>query len=385
MYRTLLLPLAIGSFIQVLPAAPATDAERLFTLKVGPLLSQKCNGCHGDDVDKIKGDLNMLTRESFLRGGEEIGTDVLIPGDADRSFLMDAIRWDDPDFEMPPKENDRLTEKQINEVAEWINAGAPWPNAEIQETIRLAERKRVVTEEGTLVDTSGGLGDGWTYRRYQPEDIWSFLPVEAPETPDDQANAIDAFVRGKLAAAGVEPASQADPRTLIRRATYDLHGLPPTPTETYEFSQAWKVDSEKAWSDLLDRLLASPHYGERWGQHWLDVARYADTGGFSNDYERSNAWRYRDYVIRSFNDDKPYDQFVREQLAGDEIDPEDPEMIVATGFLRMGPFDNAMVMKDEARQLYLDDVVNSVGQTFLSTTMRCFKCHDHKFDPLPTR
>ena len=122
---------------------------------------------------------------------------------------------------------------------------------------------------------------------------------------------------------------------------------------------------------LIDRLLSSHHYGERWGQHWLDVARYADTGGYSNDYERSNAWRYRDYVIRSFNDDKPYDQFVREQLAGDEIDPQDPEMVVATGFLRMGPFDNAMVMKEEARQLYLDDVVNSVGQTFLSTTMRC--------------
>ena len=365
-------------------AAP-DEADRLFTLKVGPLLAQKCNGCHGDDSEKIKGDFNMLTREGLLAGGKEIGASVVVPGKADESFLMEAIRWEDPDFEMPPKENDRLTEKEIATVAEWINAGAPWPDEPTQDAIRQEERKRKVTADGTLIETSGGLGDGWTFRRYQPEDVWAFQPVKRPPLPDPGANPVDAFVRAKLAAADVEPAPQSDPRTLIRRATYDLHGLPPTPAETYRFSEAWKLDPQAAWSDLLDRLLASPHYGERWGQHWLDIARYADTAGFSNDYERSNAWRYRDYVIRSFNEDKPYDQFVREQLAGDEIAPQDPEMIVATGFLRMGPFDNAMVMKEEARQLYLDDVVNSVGQTFLSTTMRCFKCHDHKFDPLPTR
>ncbi len=370
-----------------LGAAEFSEGDRLFTLKVGPLLSLKCNGCHGDDPEKIKGDFDMLTREALLKGGSEIGAEILVPGHASKSFLMKAIRWEDEDFEMPPKENDRLTETEIALVAKWIDDGAPWPNAQTQQAIRIEERSREITEDGVIIRTSGGLGDDWTYRRYKPEDVWAFRPVVSPDVPGDttKIHPIDAFVQKKLRASGFSPAPQADPRTLIRRATYDLTGLPPDPGETYEFHQAWKKDPDKAWSDLIDRLLASPHYGERWGQHWLDVARYADTGGYSNDYERSNAWRYRDYVIRSFNDDKPYDQFVREQLAGDEIDPENPEMIVATGFLRMGPFDNAMVKAPQARQLYLDDVVNSVGQTFLATTMRCFKCHDHKFDPLPTR
>lgn len=369
-------------------AAEHTGGERLFTLKVGPLLALKCNGCHGEDPEEIKGDYSMLTREDLLKGGDEIGTDVLVPGHAAKSFLMEAIRWDDPDFEMPPKENDRLTKEEIALVEKWIEGGAPWPDATAQNAIRLEERSRKVTDEGVILDTSGGLGDDWTHRRYKPEDIWAFLPVSKPEIPGGEnpnTNPIDAFVRQKLADAGFEPAPQADLRTLIRRMTYDLTGLPPTPKETHDFIEATIRNPQSAIENLIDRLLASPHYGERWGQHWLDVARYADTGGYSNDYERSNAWRFRDYIIRSFNTDKPYDQFVKEQLAGDEIDPDNPELIVASGFLRMGPFDNAMVKSAEARQIYLDDVVNSVGQTFLSTTMRCFKCHDHKFDPLPTR
>ncbi len=199
------------------------------------------------------------------------------------------------------------------------------------------------------------------------------------------------MIAERLKEAKVEPATQAEPLTLIRRATFDLIGMPPTPREVQDFQTAWKADPEVAWSDLIDRLLASPHYGERWGQHWLDVTRYADTAGYSNDYERSNMWRYRDYVIRSFNDDKPYNEFVVQQLAGDELwdqqpeDQRDPELLVATGFVRMGPWDPAMVKNPEARQIFIDDIVNSVGQTFLSTTLRCVKCHDHKFDPIPTR
>jgi mono/diheme cytochrome c family protein len=366
-------------------AADYTEAERLFTLKVGPMFAQKCNGCHGDDAEKIKGGLNMLTREDLLAGGEEFASGIIEPGNSDASFIMTAIRWEDADFEMPPKENDRLKPEQIELVGKWIDAGAPWPTDKLQKVIREDERKQPITEEGMIMTTSGGLGDEWTYRRYKPEDVWAFQPVKKPVVPAGEGNPIDAFVGQKLNDAGFERAEQADPRTLIRRATYDLTGLPVDPKETYDFIQAWNVNQEKAWSDLIDRLLASPQYGERWGQHWLDVTRYADTGGFSNDYERSNSWRYRDYVIRAFNNDKPYNEFVMEQLAGDEMDPKNPEMIVATGFLRMGPFDPAMVMKEEARQLYLDDVVNGVGQTFLSTTMRCFKCHDHKFDPLPTK
>lgn len=392
-----------------------TEADRHFTLKVAPILVEKCNGCHGDDPEKIKGDYNMMTRESLLAGGEVFGDEVIVLGKADESFFVDAIKWADPDFEMPPKENDRLTPEQITDVEQWINAGAPWPSDEIQLAIRQAESRKKVTDEGMIVDTSGGQSDEWTYRRYRPEEIWAFLPIEKPEVPSDSigsrptVNPVDSFVHSRLAGEDVSPAPQADSATLIRRATFDLTGLPPTPEEINAFRTAHADDPDSAWTDLIDRLLESPQYGERWAQHWLDVARYSDTGGYSNDYERSNMWRYRDYVIRSLNDDKPYDEFVIEQVAGDELadqslrsrikdwdayhkarekgdyNEQESEWLVASSFLRMGPWDPAMVKKPEARQMYLDDVVNSVGETFLSTTMRCFKCHDHKFDPLPTR
>lgn len=321
---------------------------------------------------------------------------------------------------MPPKENDRLTKEQTEFVRRWIVAGAPWPNGETQSRIRKREWSVIENEDGVIVPTSGGLADEWTYRRYKPEDIWAFRPVKRPEVPghvgSDVSNIeqglstkeeedpsqtfdlhnsllenryskhpIDSFIDRKLSDAKLQPAAQADSLTLLRRATYDLTGLPPTLDEIAEFQQAWDRGSQQAWKELVTRLLASPHYGERWGQHWLDVVRYADTAGFSNDYERSNAWRYRDYVIRSFNNDKPFNDFVIEQVAGDELRPNDPEATIATGMLRMGPWGTAMVPQDEARQLYLDDLVHNVGQAFLSMPLRCCKCHDHKFDPIPTR
>jgi len=362
--------------------------ERVFSMHVKRILAEKCNGCHGDDAEKIKGGLDLRNLEGFLTGGET-SDKVLVPGHADQSLLVTAIQWDDSDYEMPPKENDRLSEAQIVKVKNWINWGAPWPSDEIQREWQAFERSRERTDEGVLVKTIGGTSEGWTYRRYQDEAIWAFQPVGDPKVPDvrgdhSSQNPIDAFVRAKLDAAGHTPAPAADPRTLIRRVTYDLIGLPPKPEEIDQFIAASETDSEWAYKELIDRLLASPRYGERWAQHWLDVVRWADTGGFSNDFERSNAWRYRDYVIRSLNNDKPYNQFIREQLAGDEIDPSNPEMIVATGFLRAGPYDNNMIDDDVARQMWLDDLVNGVGQTFLGTAMRCCKCHDHKFDPLPT-
>ena len=304
---------------------------------------------------------------------------------------MTAIQWKDEDYEMPPKENDRLSEEQIGWMREWIRLGAPWPDQATRKRYLLEERAKPVTEDGILVKTSGGLSDEWTFRRYKPEDMWAFQSLEQPEVPIPGLNPIDSFVRAKLNQEKIEPGPTAPFRDLVKRAYLDLHGLTPTPYEIYQFRLAWDKDPQKAWVDLIDKLLESPHYGERSAQHWLDVARYADTAGFSNDYERSNMWRYRDYVTRSFNNDKPYDQFVVEQIAGDELWEDQPEekkdsqLLVASSFLRMGPWDPAMVLKPQARQLYLDDVVNSVGQTFLSTTMRCFKCHDHKFDPLPTR
>ncbi len=361
---------------------PARDgaADKLFTLKVLPLLKSKCLGCHGEDPEDLQGDYDVRTRSSLLKGGESKEL-ALVPGNPDKSPLFQAVNWEE--LEMPPKENDRLTKEQIEILRSWIAVGAPWPGPVIQKRIRLVESQKTSTKDGLIVETSGGLSDDWNSRRYKPESLWAFRPMADVELPLNTQNPIDAFVARKLDQAGVKASPRADKLTLLRRATFDLLGLPPTPKQVETFL---KDDSAQAFEKLVDRLLASPRYGERWGQHWLDIVRYADTSGYSNDWERSNAWRYRDYVIRSINADKPYDRFVLEQIAGDELEPKNPEMLVAVGFLRMGPWEHTgMSVAKFTRQQYLDDLVNSVGQTFLSTAMRCCKCHDHKFDPLPTK
>ncbi|MBW3595749.1 MAG: PSD1 and planctomycete cytochrome C domain-containing protein [Planctomycetes bacterium] len=366
----------------------ATEGERLFALQVKPLLAEKCLICHGADPDEIQGALDLTTREGMLRGGES-GQVLLQPGDAAASLLYTATTGDNPDYQMPPKENDRLSEEQTWRLRDWINAGAPWPD----ETRVAAIQKSFAEQEsaGVQVRTSGGLSEEWTSRRYQPENLWAYQPLVKPEVPweyvggDQGANPIDAFLNRRLEELDLEPAPRANRRTWIRRATFDLTGLPPTPQEVAEFVNDPAPEGE-AFAAVVERLLDSPHYGEQWGRHWLDVVRYADTAGLANDFERPNAWRYRDYVIRSFNEDKPYDQFVREQLAGDEIDPEDPEMLIAIGFLRMGPWEQTgMSVAKVTRQQFLDDVTDAVGQVFLSHPLQCCRCHDHKFDPIPTR
>jgi hypothetical protein len=427
--------LALACTLVLGPAGGGADAsevaERTFTLQVLPLLTQKCFGCHGGDRAEIKGGFSMASREHLLSGGES-GEPAVVPGQLEQGVLLPAVRWDG--LEMPPKKNDRLTEDEIGLIADWIAAGAVWPDEATQARIRNEADAMPDAAGGVRVRTSGGATPEWTSRRYREEDLWAFRPVVSltpaelqqiaatagkplPDQADGQpagdrwaTAAIDALIQQQLDAAGLEPSPRAEPGALIRRATFDLHGLPPTPEEVEAFVEASGQQPDAAWEDLIERLLASPRYGERWGRHWLDVTRYADTGGMSNDYERSNMWRYRDYVIRSFNRDKPYDEFVVEQIAGDELadqsvrrrlgdhaaavhavqqsgdyNEQEAEWIVATGFLRLGPWDNAMVEKAEARQIWLDDLVNITGQAFLSTTMRCVKCHDHKFDPIPTR
>ena len=356
--------------------------DRLFALEIKPLLVAKCLACHGQSSDVVLGGLNLTRREAMLQGGQS-NRPAIVPGDAEKSLLVRAVAWESPELAMPPKENDRLDPQAVAHIRNWIDQGAPWPSDEVVAAIQTEALALVDSERGVRLATSGGQTEEWTTRLYKTEDIWAYQPVQKPGVPEGSVpNPIDAFHQMKLEEAGVGSAPQADWLTLLRRASYDLTGLPPTPEQARHFLG----DSQPgAWERLIDRLLASPHYGEQWGRHWLDVARYADTAGNSNDYERSNAWRYRDYVIRSFNADKPYDQFVMEQLAGDELRPGDPEMLVATGFLRMGPWGSAMVPKKMARQAYLDDVVHSVGQTFLSMPLRCAKCHDHKVDPVPTR
>ena len=361
------------------------DPELLFVHEVLPILKEKCFGCHGDDPKEIEGDFDIRTLEGMLKGGES-GKPALVPDAPHKSPAYIAVTWQDDDLEMPPKENDRLTEKQIAMLGQWIAQGAPWPD-ETRRQALLANSEWNYAD-GIQVKTSGALSDEWVNRRYKPEDLWAFYPVQNPDAPSSflaagQENPIDAFINRKLAENEITPSAKTDKVTLIRRATFDLTGLPPTPQEVANFLAD---KSPNAFNKVIDRLLASPHYGEQWGRHWLDVVRYADTNGFSNDYERPNAWRYRDYVIRSFNQDKPYNQFIKEQIAGDELNPDDPEMLIAVGYLRMGPWEHtAMSVAAETRQLFLDDVTNSVGETFLSIPLRCASCHDHKFDPIPTK
>ncbi len=385
------LPLLAGALLAFLspPLAAATpaataDAEALFVRRVQPLLQDKCLACHGRDEEKIKGGLDLRTRASTLEGGDSFKPAV-VAGAPDKSPLYLAVTRDHADWEaMPPKENDALTPEQRTYLRDWIAAGAPWPDAARTREL-LAQKDKWSAQDGVEVPTSGGLADDWTHRRYKPENLWAYQPLKKPVAPATSANPVDAFLNARLAAAQLAPAPRADRRTLIRRVTFDLTGLPPTPEEVAAFL-ADPTPEETAFAAVVERLLASPHYGEQMARHWLDVVRYADSSGFANDFVRGNAWRYRDYVVRAFNNDKPYDQFVREQIAGDELAPARPEALVATGFLRMGPWElTGMEVPKVARQRFLDDVTDSVGQTLLAHPLQCARCHDHKFDPIPTK
>lgn len=389
------------------------ESEILFTRRVEPLLREKCLGCHGNDPDALEGSLDIGSLAKLLAGGDS-GEPSIVAGKPDQSPLyLAATRQSDDWSDMPPKEAEQLSAEQLGWLRDWIASGAAWPSAQRSQEIATEYHDLWSAEDGNSVRTSGGLDDNWTNRRYDTAGLWAYQPLRkdfalpptelasqtaAEAIPGANASAplssragheqaaspIDLLIEQSLPD-GLAVAPRADRRTLIRRATFDLTGLPPTPGEVAAFVADPHADRQ-AFAQVIDRLLDSPHYGERMAQHWLDVVRYADSSGFANDFERGNAWRYRDYVVRSFNNDKPFDQFVREQIAGDEIDPSDPEKIIATGFLRMGPWElTAMEVAKIARQRFLDDVTNSVGETFLAHPLQCARCHDHKFDPVPTR
>jgi len=363
----------------------ADDPEALFVRRIQPLFSEKCLACHGQEEGKIKGGFDMRSREAVLTGGDS-GEPGLVAGKPQESPLYLASTRAHDDWEaMPPKETDKLYAESLGWIETWIAGGAPWPDSTRAAEITKANEASWAAEDGIVVKTVGGLSPDWTNRRYPIEGLWGYMPVKKPElTPEPGQSPIDLLIEAQMPA-DVIPAPAAEPRTFIRRATFDLTGLPPTPEEIATF-EADSIRSPKAAIDsLIDRLLASPHYGERMAQHWLDVVRYADSSGFANDYERGNAWRYRDYAVRAFNADTPYDQFIKEQIAGDELDPADPEKVIATGFLRMGPWElTGMEVAKIARQRFLDDVTNSVGEVFLAHSLQCARCHDHKFDPVPT-
>ena len=364
--------------------ATEISSDMLFAHKILPMFKAKCLACHGEDPKKIKGDFDMRTYSGLLRGGESEEPSV-VPGKPLQSPLYMAVKRDHEDQwePMPPKENDKLSTEQTDHIRNWIEGGAPWPGPESLSNL-LKEKDPWSADGSVKVKTSGGLSEDWTNRKYEESKLWAYQPISKPNLRTND-HPVDALIRAR-SPEGLSVALSAEALTLIRRVTFDLTGLPPKPREVQAFKMAWEKDRDGAWEDLIDQLLASPHYGEQMARHWLDVVRYADSAGFSNDYPRPHAWRYRDYVVRSFNNDKPYDQFVREQIAGDEIKPKDPDHLIATGFLRMGPWEHtAMSVKAVTRQQYLDDVVNSVGVTFLANELRCAKCHDHKFDPIPTR
>ena len=369
----------LSSIAATVGAAEET-AEQLFVRRINPLFHEKCLACHGKDEAKIKGGLDMRTLASTLKGGDS-ETPGLTPGKPEESPLYLATLRTHNDWEaMPPKEADKLHAEQTGWIKDWIAGGAPWPDDSRVQAIAKANEAKWSAEDGITVKTRGALSPEWANRKYKPEGLWAYQPV----AKKNGEKALDDFITAKMPV-GIEPAPDADARTLIRRASFDLTGLPPTPEEVTSFESDCSKDANAAVKALIDRLLGSPHYGERMAQHWLDVTRYADSSGFSNDYERGNAWRYRDYVVRAFNGDKPYDRFIKEQIAGDEIDANDPEKIIATGFLRTGPWElTGMEVEKIARQRFLDDVTNSVGETFLAHSLQCARCHDHKFDPVPT-
>ena len=311
-----------------------------FESQIEPIFQSRCAECHGED--KQKGQFRVDRLAALLKGGDT-GEPAVIPGNPKESFLVKAIRHDESGYEMPPK-GKKLADSEIALIETWIREGAKTPS------------------------------------RYGPADEkvelthWSFVPVAKP----DSADSIDGFIERKLAENGLKPSSEADRRTLIRRLFLVMLGLPPKPEEVDAFLADERPD---AWSRLVEKVLASPHYGERWATHWLDLVRFGETHGFEMNRERPTAWPYRDWVIEAFNSDKPYDQFVREQIAGDGLGSP-----IGTSFLVAGPVDQVKGQDPSLRLMQrmneLDDMINTTGTAFLGLTTGCARCHNHKFDPI---
>ncbi len=343
------------------PAPKFTAAQVDFFKKdVLPVLEKNCLKCHGAEPDKLKGGLDLSTRKGALDGGETgPAVDLAKPAD---SLLLKFIHYKDENHKMPPK--GKMSDKDIATLEKWVKDGLP------------VSDDRIGGVGGVKPPPKGGQ-DG---KRY-----WAYQPVKNPPAPDVKAkewvkNPIDAFILAKLEAKNLKPVAPAARAALIRRATYDLTGLPPSPAEVDAFVNSKDAD---AYEKLLDRLLASPQYGEKWGRHWLDVVRFGETNGYERDGPKPYAYRYRDYVIKSFNEDKPYTQFIKEQLAGDEMPGHNPDAVIATGFYRLGIWDDEPADPLLAVFDGYDDIVATTGQTFLATTFNCARCHDHKVDPIP--
>jgi Protein of unknown function (DUF1553)/Protein of unknown function (DUF1549)/Planctomycete cytochrome C len=366
-----LLATVAGRAADSTPAISSTDLQ-FFESKIRPILSDECYKCHSHQADKIRGKLMLDSRDALLVGGAS--GPAIVPGKPDDSILIQAIRYTDEDLMMPPeKHGGKLTDQQIADLTEWVSRGAPDP------------RVPVMTASGK---TYGGAG----------KSHWAFQPVKKPGLPTVKDKSwirspVDNFILAKLEASSLHPNSTAEKRTLLRRVTFDLTGLPPTEAEIQQFIAD---GSPGAYARVVDRLLASPQYGERWARYWLDVARFSDTKGDApkrDDPRFPHAWTYRDYVINAFNTDKPYNQFITEQLTADRIVAEaqnkakakkqepsaDQSVLAAMGFLTLGN------QFDGRRDDVIADQIDVTTKAFLGLTVACARCHDHKFDPIPTK
>ncbi len=352
---------AVAAFVRT----PTPEHIAFFESKIRPVLAESCYECHSATAKKLKGGLLLDSSAGVQEGG--FTGPAITPGDPDASLLVQALRHTTEDVAMPPKK--KLPPHVIADFETWVRWGAPDPRA--TDTVAVVRAKETID---------------WSKAR----EWWSFRPLARPAPPAVKnarwpANDLDRFVLARLEAANLSPAADADKRALLRRATFDLTGLPPTPEEIAAFLAD---TSAEAFARVVDRLLASPRYGERWGRHWLDVVRYADTAGDNSDYPIPQIHRYRDWVIAAFNRDLPYDQFVRDQLAGDlrggATEDESQARLVATGYIANARRFGSRV-DDYPQHLTIEDTIDNVGRSFLGLTVSCARCHDHKFDPIPTQ
>ena len=346
--------------------ASSTRADKVdFERDIAPIFEANCWYCHGEDEQESG--LRLDLRGKMLRGGDS-GLSAIVPGKPEKSYLLECINHVDEDMAMPPDE-DKLPDEEIELITRWIKEGAIWP--------------------GQMDDIDEEESDHWAFQKVVRPDVpkggVSFQPGNKPDGKLEAypTNPVDAFLADRLAKEGLSFSPAADPRTLIRRASIVLTGIAPTPEETSAFVSASRQDPDQAYSAMIDGLLASPHFGERWAQHWLDVIRWAETNGSEANLYRKNAWIYRDYVVRAFNEDKPYDEFVKEQIAGDSMGVGE-----ATGFLVAGPHVPAATVGREpaairlARADRMDEIMQTVGASVMGVTIGCARCHNHKFDPI---
>ena len=342
-------------------AAFDDDSIKFFEEKVQPILEKSCLECHGKDPDELGGSLALISRAAILKGGDS-GPAIDLE-DHSGSLLLEAVNYEF--YEMPP--SGKLPQAEIDILTKWVKMGAPWTAASADKVVESNHMEPEVNE--------------------QSKQFWSFQKVERPVVPtvkNEQwiTNEIDNFILARLESKGLAPAKEASKQSLIRRVYYDLIGLPPTPEEVRAFVAD---DSPDAYRQLVERLLASPHYGEKWGRHWLDLVRYAESNSFERDGTKPYVWRYRDYVIRAFNNDKPYDRFLIEQLAGDELPDAGAEQIIATGYYRLGQWDDEPADPTLAMYDDLDDILATTSQAMMGLTVNCARCHNHKIDPIRTQ